>query len=127
MKSPFLVTRPQALKMGYFYWLVLKIRITLIIELSLGNSKDTKFYLESKASFTHISSIASFKPFLTAWSWEYCTFWPGQFSGLLEVLDIVLCDVIEILRVPQNPPFAIFYAPVKKTLQEIFILKSVRS
>jgi len=25
MESPFLVTRPQALKMGYFYWLVLKI------------------------------------------------------------------------------------------------------
>ena len=63
-------------------------------ELSLGNSKDTKFYLKSKASFIHISSIASFKPLLIAWSWEYCTFWPGQFSGLLEVLVIVLCVVI---------------------------------
>ena len=63
-------------------------------ELSLGNSEDTKFYLKSKASFIHISSIASFKPFLIAWSWEYCTFCPGQFSGLLEVLAIVLCVVI---------------------------------
>ena len=40
---------------------------------------------------------------------------------------IVPCDVILILRVPQNPPFDIFYAPVKKTLQEIFILKTIRS
>jgi len=39
-------------------------------ELSLGYLKDTKFFLESKASFIHISSIASFKPFLIAWLWE---------------------------------------------------------
>ena len=37
-------------------------------ELSVDYLKDTKFYLESKASFIHIhvSSIASFKPFLIA-------------------------------------------------------------
>ena len=32
-----------------------------------GLTKDTKFYLESKASFIHISSIVSFKPFLITW------------------------------------------------------------
>ena len=35
--------------------------------------KDTKFCRESKA-FIHISNIASFKPFLIVWWWEYCTF-----------------------------------------------------
>jgi len=36
--------------------------------------KDGKFYLESKASFIAISSIASFKLFLIAWLREYRTF-----------------------------------------------------
>ena len=69
-----LFTRQQALKMGYFYWLRVKNSNHLHTESSLGYLKDTKFYLESKASFIHISSIASFKPFLIAWLWEYCTF-----------------------------------------------------
>ena len=43
-------------------------------ELSLDYLKDSKFYRESKASFIHISSTASFKPFLIVWWWEYCTF-----------------------------------------------------
>ena len=60
--------------MGYFYWLCVKSPNHLHTEISLGYLKDTKFYLESKASFIHISSIASFKPFLIAWLWEYCTF-----------------------------------------------------
>ena len=60
--------------MGYFYWLYVKNPNHLHTEISLGYLKDTKFYLESKASFIHISSIASFKPFLIAWLWEYCTF-----------------------------------------------------
>ena len=60
--------------MGYFYWLCDKNPNNLHTEISLGYLKDTKFYLESKASFIHISSIASFKPFLIAWLWEYCTF-----------------------------------------------------
>ena len=60
--------------MGYFYWLCVKNPNHLHTEISLGYLKDTKFYLESKASFIHISSIASFKPFLIAWLWEYCTF-----------------------------------------------------
>ena len=59
---------------GYFYWLCVKNPNRLHTEISLGYLKDTKFYLESKASFIHISSIASFKPFLIAWLWEYCTF-----------------------------------------------------
>ena len=60
--------------MGYFYWLRVKNSNHLHTELSLDHLKDTNFYLESKASFIHISSIASFKPFLMAWLREYCTF-----------------------------------------------------
>ena len=60
--------------MGYFYWLCVKNLNHLHTEISLGYLKDTKFYPQSKASFIHISSIASFKPFLIAWLWEYCTF-----------------------------------------------------
>ena len=43
-------------------------------ELNLGYLEDAKFYLESKASFIDISSIASFKLFVIAWLREYCTF-----------------------------------------------------
>ena len=73
MGSPCLFTRQRALKMGYFYWLHDKNVNHLHTELSLGYPKDTKFYLESKASFIDISSIASFKLFLIAWLREYCT------------------------------------------------------
>ena len=73
MGSPCSFTRQQALKMGYFYWLCVKKPNHLHTERSLGYLKDTKF-LESKASFIHISNIASFKPFLIAWWCEYCTF-----------------------------------------------------
>ena len=74
MGSPCLFTRQRALKMGYFYWLCVKNSNHLHTELSLGYLKDTKFYLESKASFIEISSIASFRLFLIAWLQEYCTF-----------------------------------------------------
>ena len=74
MGSPCLFTRQRALKMGYFYWLRLKISNCIHTELSLGYLKDTRFYLEIKASFIDISSIASFKLFLIAWLREYCTF-----------------------------------------------------
>ena len=60
--------------MGYFYWLCVKNPNRLHTEISLGYLKDTKFYLESKASFIHISCVASFKTFLIAWLWEFCTF-----------------------------------------------------
>ena len=60
--------------MGYFYWLRVKNSNHLYTELSLDYLKDTKFYLESNASFMHISSIASFKPFSIARLREYCTF-----------------------------------------------------
>ena len=60
--------------MGYFYWLRVKNSNYLPAELSLGYLGDSKFYLESKASFIDISSIASFKLFLIAWLREYCTF-----------------------------------------------------
>ena len=74
MGSPFLFTRQRALKMGYFYWLRVKNSNHFHIEFSLGYLEDAKFYLESKASFIDISSIASFKLFLIAWLREYCTF-----------------------------------------------------
>ena len=74
MGSPCSFTRKQALKMGYFYWLCVRNPNHLHTEISLGYLKDAKFCLESKASFIHISSIASFQPFLIAWMWEYCTF-----------------------------------------------------
>ena len=60
--------------MGYFYWLRVKNANHLHTELSLDYLKDTKFYLESKASFIYISSIVLFKPFLIASLPEYCTF-----------------------------------------------------
>ena len=74
MGSPCSFTRQQALKMGYFYWLCVKNPNHLHTEISLGYLKGTKFYLENNAFFIHIRSIASFKPFLIAWLWEYCTF-----------------------------------------------------
>ena len=74
MGSPCLFTHQRALKMGYFYWLRVKNSNHLHIELSLDNPKDTKFCLESKASFIDISSIASCKLFLSAWLRENCTF-----------------------------------------------------
>ena len=74
MGSPRLFTRPQASKMGHFYWLRVKNPNHLHTQLSLGYLEDTKFHLESKASFIDISSIASFKLFLIAWLREYCTF-----------------------------------------------------
>ena len=55
MGSPCLFTHQRALKMGYFYWLPVKNSNHFHIELSLGYLEDTKFYLESKASFIDIS------------------------------------------------------------------------
>ena len=62
MGSPCLFMRQCALKMGYFYWLHVKNLDHLHTELSLGYLEDAKFYLESKASFIDINSIASFGP-----------------------------------------------------------------
>ena len=73
MGSPCLFTRQRALKMEYFYWLGVINSTHLHTELSLGYPKDTKFYLESKASFIDISSIVSFKLFFIARLREYCT------------------------------------------------------
>ena len=58
--------------MGYFYWLCVKRSNHLQTELNIGYLKGTKFCLKSKASFTDMSSIASFKPFLIAWLRDYC-------------------------------------------------------
>ena len=70
-----LVYAKQNLKMGYFYyWLRVESSNHLYTEFNLGYLKDTKSCLESIASFTDLSSIASFKPFLIAWLRGYCTF-----------------------------------------------------
>jgi len=53
--------RANVLKIGHFYWLRVKNSNYLHAEFSLGYLGDAKFYLESKASFIDISSIASFK------------------------------------------------------------------
>ena len=82
MGSLCLFTRQQAFKMGYFYWLHVKSLNHLHTELNLGYLKGTKFYLESKASFIDISSIASFKPFLIAWLRECCTFLDSSMVNL---------------------------------------------
>ena len=58
------------LKWGIFTGCALKIRIIFI-----QSQKDPKFYLESKASFIDISSIASFKLFLIAWLRNIALFW----------------------------------------------------
>ena len=106
MGSPCLFTRQQALKMGYFYWLGVESSNHLYTELNLGYLKGTKFCLESKASFTDISSIASFKPFLIAWLREYCTFsdssvvnlmswpWPKyiQLGTIFQKTDVLLSN-----------------------------------
>ena len=74
MGSPRLFTRQEALKLGYFYWLRVKNSNLFLTELSLCYLKHTKVYLEHKASFIQISSIASFNSFLITWLWGYCTF-----------------------------------------------------
>ena len=51
MGSSCLSTRQQALKLGYFYWLLVKNSNPLLTELSSCYLKHTKFYLEHKASF----------------------------------------------------------------------------
>jgi len=63
MGSPCLFTRQQAFKMGYFYWLRVKISNYLHAVFSLGYLGNAKFCPESKASFIDISIFASFKLF----------------------------------------------------------------
>jgi len=58
-----LFARQQAFKMEWFDWLRVKNSNYLHAEFSLGYLGGAKLYLESKASFIDISSIASFKPF----------------------------------------------------------------
>ena len=92
--------------MGYFYWLRVENSNHLPTELSLGYRKDTKFYLESKASFIDISSIASFKLFLDACLREYCTFWTvpclalnpglGQNTSSRGLFSKTLCSTIKL-------------------------------
>ena len=82
MRLPCLFTRQPTLKIGYFYWLRVKNSNHPHTESSLAYLEDTKFYLESKASFVDISSVASFKPFLIAWLRECCTFFDSSMVNL---------------------------------------------
>ena len=86
MGSPCLFMRQLALKMGYFYWLCVKSSNHLYTGLNVGYLKDTKFCLESKASFIDISIIASFEPFLIAWLQEYYTFLDSSMVNLKSCL-----------------------------------------
>ena len=65
-----LFTHQRALKMGYFYWLRVKIfeSPSYRIKSTVGYLEDAKVYLESRASFIDIRSIALFKLFLIVWS-----------------------------------------------------------
>ena len=74
MGSPSLFTRQQSLFYGVFLLVRFKKSNHLHTELSLGYLEDAKFYLESKASFIDISSIASFKLFVIAWLQQYFAF-----------------------------------------------------
>ena len=74
MGSPYLFTRQQAFKMGYFYWLRIKNSNYRHAVFSLGYLGNAKFYRGNEASFIDISIITSFKLFLIAWLREYCTF-----------------------------------------------------
>jgi len=73
-----LFTRQRGVKIGYFYWLRVKNSSHLYTELSLRYLKDAKFYLESKASFSDISSFAV----LIAWLREYRTFSDSSTANL---------------------------------------------
>ena len=74
MGSSCLFTRQQTLEMGYFYWLHVNISILFPCRIVLVTCKTQNFILKVKLLFPHISSIASFTPFLIARLWEYCTF-----------------------------------------------------
>jgi len=65
--------RQRGVNREHFYWLRVRNSNHLYTELSFGYLKNAKFYLERKASFIDISSIASFKLFLIAWLREYRT------------------------------------------------------
>ena len=112
--------------MGYFYWLRVKNSNHLHTELSLDYLKDTKFYLESKASFIHISSIAPFKPFLIAWLLEHCTFldssvvslksspWPKYTLYGTILQKIKSCSTIKLFSFFKYIFFGLFLANTKK-------------
>ena len=85
MGSPCSFTRQQALETRYFYWLCVKNSNHLHTDISVGYTKDNKFYLESKASFIH----TTFKPLLLLLLLlffrlgERILHFFGQFSGQL--------------------------------------------
>ena len=81
MGSPGLFTRQQALKLRYFYWLLVENSNPLLTELSRCCLKHTKFYLEHKVSFIQISSIASFNLLLIACCGDITLFRRVPFFG----------------------------------------------
>ena len=87
MGSPCLFTRQRAVKLGYLDWLSVKNTNHLHTELSLGYMEDAKFYIESKASFIDISSIASFKLLL------------GQMINLDMIFHVVVVSVYRLVKI----------------------------
>ena len=124
--SPYLFTRQQALKMEYFYWLLVKSLNHLHTELNLGYLKGTKFCLESKASFIDISIIASFTPFLIAWLRQYFTFsdssvvnlkssrWP-KYTQLGTIFQKKSCSTIKLFFLFQ---YVLIYTVLSKYLKK---------
>ena len=126
MGSPCLFTRQQALKMGYFYWLLVKSLNRLHTELQLGYLKGTKICLESKASFIDISSIASFKPILIAWLRHYFSFsdssvvnlkssrWP-KYTQLGTIFQKKSCSTIKLFS---RFKYVLHYSVLSKYLKK---------
>ena len=113
MGSPCLFTRQQALKTGYSFWLHVKSSNHLHTELNCGYLEDTKFYLESKACFIHVSSFASFKPFLIARLWGYCAFSNSS--------------VVSLISFSKIHPVRNYFTKTKHVLQSNFFLLQICS
>ena len=144
MGSSCLFTHQQAFKMGYFYWLRVKNSNYLHAEFSLGYLGDAKFYLECKASFIDVSSIASCKLFLIAWLREYCTFsdssvvslksspWPKYtqlgtifFKKTCSTIKLFLLQICSLLDCSKQIPKKIWVSPCSfKRIGEFISLSS---
>ena len=109
MGSPCLFTHQWVLKIGYFYRLHVKNSNHLHTELSLGHLEDAKFYLESKASFSDISTIALFKLFLIAWLQEYCTFSDSSVISLKSSHGPIYTQLGTIFQEKQCSTIKLFY------------------
>ena len=121
MGSPCLFTRQRGVKMGYFCWLRAKNSNHLHTELSLGYLKDAKFYLESKAPFVDISSIASFKLFLIAWLREYRSFSDNSVVSFQSSSCPKYTQLGTIFRKKNPVPLSIFFSSSNMFFIRLFL------